>query len=70
MADLSKHNIVRREVKTYREHWMCPRDDGGEMLPTGLVFTTMPPAYEHRCMRCGFTETTDDRFPRVVYVDA
>lgn len=33
------------------------------MEPTGLVQTSYPPQYEHRCSVCGHEETYNVRFP-------
>gem|GEM_PF-1946636 len=34
----------------------CPKCGIGFMDPTGLVLTGNPPAYEHRCTRCGYVD--------------
>jgi len=57
--------IKRIEVKTYRERLYC--ECGGEMLPTGMIYSTMPPQYPHQCQVCGAQAIAPDSFPRVVY---
>lgn len=54
------------EVKTYEVHLMC--DCGGEMRHTGMVLTSNPAQYPHKCEKCGATETRfDEIFPHIVY---
>lgn len=48
---------IETEVKTYRIRLMCDECDGGEMKPTGICLTSIPPQYPHKCDKCGHEET-------------
>ncbi|WP_020469681.1 hypothetical protein [Zavarzinella formosa] len=38
----------------------------GEMTPTGIMFMTHPPQYQHKCDKCGTERTFDERYPKVI----
>lgn len=40
-------------------------DCGCEMWPTGVVLTSFPEQYPHRCSGCGRVENHLSRYPRV-----
>jgi len=37
------------------------------MHPTGMILTTMPPKYPHKCQGCGYTENQDKKYPYLDY---
>jgi hypothetical protein len=49
----------RKEVKTIKVDYLCPKCGKGYLRPTGQVFTTNPPQYPHRCNNpeCDYGET-------------
>lgn len=57
---------IRQEVKTYKVHYMCDdKNCGGEMQPTGLCLTSMPPLYPHTCSQCGISKNFPDTYPYI-----
>ena len=56
---------VVREVKTYRVIARC--ECGGQMKPTGVVYSTYPEQYLHVCDKCKKMETFFDSYPKIVY---
>jgi len=40
---------------------------GARMHPTGMILTTMPPKYPHKCQGCGYTENQDKKYPYLDY---
>lgn len=54
------HEVVE-PVRLERVVMQC--DCGGEMCPTGLVLTSMPPQYPHECGQCHKRETYTSRYP-------
>ena len=59
----------RTEVRTYQVRLMCEKCDGGEMLPTGILLTSNPAQYPHRCNKCGHEDTPrgGKSYPRTEY---
>ena len=58
----------KTEVRTIMVRLMCDKCEGGEMKPTGLCLTSIPPQYPHKCDKCG-AEVTVHRhtYPRTEY---
>lgn len=40
---------------------------GGLLLPTGIVFTTYPAKYEHKCEDCQKTQSLNKSYPTIEY---
>ena len=40
---------------------------GGEMQPTGVVFTTYPEIYQYKCSKCGNIEESSENLNMVYY---
>lgn len=53
---------TRQEVKTYSVHYICDKCGNGEMFPTGISLTLMPPKYPHYC-KCGHVDTFSKIYP-------
>ncbi|MDO4328743.1 MAG: hypothetical protein Q4C66_05345 [Lachnospiraceae bacterium] len=51
------------ECKVIRVEMVCDKCMEGMMEPTGLVLTSYPPRYEHRCSVCGHEKMYHVRFP-------
>lgn len=58
---------VKEEVKTYQIKMICNRCKQGEMVPTGMAFTSLPSQFEHRCNCCGYKETYKTIYPAIRY---
>ncbi len=59
----------RMLVQAYMVCLMCDKCDGGEMKPTGICLTSLPPQYPHRCDQCGHEETVRGKtYPHHEYV--
>jgi hypothetical protein len=56
-----------RELKTQHIDERCPVCRNGWMRPTGIVLTTEPPQYPHKCHSCGYEQTYPIRYPYTVY---
>lgn len=52
-------------------HYQCDACLMGNMIPTGNVFTTDPPKYEHACEVCGVHKGLDRTYPysKITYKD-
>ena len=48
---------------------VCPSCHKGFMLVTGVMKTSMPPYYEHKCKSCGHKEDYRETYPRIVYLE-
>lgn len=40
---------------------------GGEMRPTGVVFTTYPAIYQYKCSECGHIDESNENLNVVYY---
>ena len=58
--------LKRREVKTYKVELICD-ECGTPMEFTGVVLTTYPGQYEHRCPKCGRTASPTCAYPITEY---
>ena len=60
----------RKEVKTIKVDYKCPKCKTGYLRSTGMVFTTDPPLFPHICNNpeCGYGETFRNiKYPYVEY---
>lgn len=58
---------VQVEVKTYEVHFECDLCGDGCYLPTGEMFPTNPPRYEHACETCKSLKSFSVEYPIVRY---
>lgn len=54
------------KVEPYIKIGYCDKC-GGELVPTGTVFTTYPAIYEYRCSKCGELDESTEELNRVYY---
>lgn len=57
----------RIPVRPFRVYARC--ECGGTFFPAGIVLTTFPPLYPHRCEDCRKTKEFESVFPYVDYVE-
>jgi len=55
-----------REVKTKQVDERCPVCKQGFMRPTGVVLTTSPPLFTHKCTNCEYTSNYQIRYPYIL----
>ena len=55
-----------RQVQSQQMDQQCPSCGKGWMRPDGVVNTTNPPSYDHRCTQCGYKQTYGMRYPHHV----
>lgn len=58
--------LKRREVKTYKVDLICD-ECGTPMEFTGVVLTSYPGQYVHKCPNCGRTESPACVYPITEY---
>lgn len=58
---------LSREVRTYQNTYICDECGKGEMKPTGMMLTSNPPQFSHRCNACGAEKIFCFQYPRIVY---
>ncbi len=60
----------RKEVKTIRVNFKCPKCEKGFLIPTGTCLTSNPPVYPHKCNSCEYGENFSGVcYPYTEYVD-
>lgn len=64
-AGATEMKISRTPVTWFLERLFC--DCGGEMKSTGMVLTSNPYQYPHKCSNCDFGATLHESYPRVMY---
>lgn len=52
------------EVKTVGIDYVCDVCGVGTMSHTGIVLSSNPPQYPHKCWNCGHEQTYYSRYPR------
>ena len=55
-----------RNVQTRQVDMKCPACGTGYMRPNGIVKTSNPPWYTHRCTNCGNEQDYGVRYPFIV----
>lgn len=55
-----------REVKVKQVDEKCPVCQNGWMRPTGIVLTSNPPQFPHKCQKCGYEQIYSVRYPYVI----
>ena len=53
----------KKKVETYRIDMLCDYCGVGYMRPTGVVFTSYPAIYEHKCSVCGVKQKYQHTYP-------
>lgn len=61
---------VRKLINSKLVEYQCDECGDGKMLPTGNIFTSYPPLYEHKCNNCGFITNFRVQYPHVEYFDS
>ena len=56
-----------RQVQTHQVDERCPVCGNGWMRPTGIVLTSNPPQYPHKCTVCDYQQTYSARYPYIVH---
>ena len=57
--------LVKSDIKPMMVRAMC--ECGGEFKPNGIVLTTYPEQYPHKCDRCGKLDVFYCEYPKVEY---
>jgi hypothetical protein len=55
-----------RDAQVKQADEKCPVCGNGWMRPTGIVLTTNPPQYPHKCNSCGYEQVYPIRYPYVI----
>ena len=55
-----------RKVEVVQVDEKCPTCGTGYMRPTGIVLTSNPPQYPHKCTNCGYEQTYPQKYPYTV----
>lgn len=58
------------EVAVYWVRMMCDKCKQGEMVATGLCYTSPPPQYKHTCNVCGNSQAYNKVYPTTEYLEA
>jgi hypothetical protein len=54
------------KVATYKEIWICPKCDEGEMEDSGESWYLIK-GYQHKCSRCSYEAARhDQKYPSIV----
>ena len=61
MPELSK------EVCTYSVSYICDECGKGEMRATGVMLTSNPPQFPHKCNSCGVEKVFRAKYPQIAY---
>lgn len=59
----------KTQVNTYEVKYKCNKCNEGYMIPSGFVYTTNPPKFQHICdnPNCGNIVTLDKAYPYIEY---
>ena len=55
-----------RKVESTQVDEKCPKCGQGYMRPTGIVLTSNPPQYPHKCQSCGHEQIYGMQYPYIV----
>lgn len=58
---------TRIEVRTFQVDNTCAQCSEGKMRPTGVMFFSNPPLYEHRCTDCDYVMGYRKSYPYIDY---
>jgi len=62
-----KMTEIKSSVKTFMVSKLCDKCEDGTMSPTGIMLTSNPPQYPHKCKTCGAVANLQERYPKIVY---
>lgn len=63
-----QYQIVKKEVKAVKKQLKCTKCEEGFMVTTGVVLTSQPPQYEHKCNKCdNVVQVQGAAFPVIDY---
>jgi transposase-like protein len=55
-----------RDVQVKQVDEKCPVCGKGWMRPTGIVSTSYPPNFQHKCTLCGYMQNYSVRYPYII----
>jgi hypothetical protein len=55
-----------RDMNVKQADERCPVCGNGWMRPTGIVLTSQPPHFEHKCNACDYKQNYTVRYPYVI----
>lgn len=58
------------ECKVFVVEYRCPECKEGTLHPTGMVLTSYPAQYPHKCSKCSYMETFLEKYPKLSYEPA
>lgn len=58
---------IKKEIKSYSVDYVCDQCEIGNLLPTGLCLTSMPPKFPHICNYCNAYYELSKRYPKIIY---
>lgn len=61
---------VATQIFPHRVEYLCDACRKGTMRPTGMVLTSHPPQYPHRCTACDASMTSLKQYPCIEWRDA
>ena len=56
-----------RQIQTSQVDEKCPVCQQGYMRPTGIILTSQPPLFEHKCTNCNYKQNYTVRYPYIVH---
>ena len=57
---------VKTEVRTFNVEYVCDSCNQANMRSTGIVLTSNPPWYPHKCPNCGACQDFRTSYPKFV----
>ena len=57
---------IRKEVKTFKEDFICDTCKEGVVKYTGVSFPMFPPQYQHKCVVCDKVHNFNLIYPRII----
>ena len=60
--------IIKKYKMPVEVNYLCD-DCGGTVLPTGIVLTSDPLKFQHKCSKCGKIYNFTESYPHIVYED-
>ena len=58
----------KKEVRTFKVDFKCPKCGAGYLRPTGIVCDNNPPTYPHKCTNCNYNKVIKGhKYPYLVY---
>lgn len=60
----------RIEIKAYAVNKICPKCQIGIMEYTSVVARGFPATYQHKCVKCDYSEFYEDKYPKFTWDEA